>query len=237
MRSKDRDSINELFTIIKDSFAEINLPLAGSALDYIQRHLGMGYDIYYRRRLSVCRILVDLYLPVPRKNLDILLSTTLINHMPDDHIPEDQDEVFGSLYANEPEVWEILSVLKHPDYKDLSYYDRLVTNPIALIIRLAERSVLLEKLYEWHPTEALRFNRETRESFFPMCLYAKEHYPEYLGAASILHEKMRNLTTVNEALLTNFMEIEYAIRDEILSLREENAAIRSMIRELESLSE
>lgn len=233
----DRDSIYELFDIIKKAFKEIGLPMAEAALDYYEAHLGMGFDIYYRRRLSVCRMLVDLYLPVPKKALDTMLAAALINHMPGDLIPEDQDEVLGRIYADAAPVWETLAILKHADYSDKSYYDKIIRDPKALIIRLVERSVLLEKLYEWHSTDALRYVRETREFFFPLCLYAKENYPEYLGAASILHEKMRNLTTVNEALLTRFMEIENAISDEILALREENASIRAMIRELESAAE
>lgn len=233
----DRDSIYELFDIIKQSFKEIGLPMAEAAMDYYGAHLGMGCDIYYRRRLSVCRMLIDLYLPVPKNTLDTMLAATLINHMPGDLIPEDQDEVLGRIYADAASVWETLAILKHTDYSDKSYYDKIIRDPKALIIRLVERSVLLEKLYEWHPTDALRYVRETREFFFPLCLYAKENYPEYLGAASILHEKMRNLTTVNEALLTRFVEIENAISDEILALREENASIRAMIRELETAAE
>ena len=67
-----------------------------------------------------------------------------------------------------------------------------------------------------------------------MYLYTKEHYHAYIGAASILHEKMRNLTTVNKALLTQYPGIEYVISDEIFPLREENSTIRSMIKELEA---
>ena len=232
----DRDSIYELFSIVTNACHEIHLPLTASGLQYVKLHLGTGfdYDCFYRRRLSVCRTLIDLYLPVNRKKLDIMLAATLLNHMPVDTIPEDHDEILGGLFSVEPAVTRVLSVLRHRDYMDKSYYDRLISNPYALIIRLAERAVLVEKLYEWDPTDALRFIRETRESFYPMCLYAKEHYPDFFAAANILHEKMRNLTTVNEALLSRFVETENAISDEILALREENTAIRAMIRELQA---
>ncbi|MCQ2508725.1 MAG: hypothetical protein MJ097_08065 [Dorea sp.] len=230
---RDRDSINELFSIVKNEISNIGLPMADSAMDYIKENLGKDYDIYLRRRLSVCRTLISLYLPVPKKRLDILLTTSLLNYMPDDPVPPAQDDMLKKYMDMEPAIEKLLSFLTQVTYKDRSYYENLINNPEALIIRLAERSVLVEKLYEWHPIDALRFVRETRESFFPMCLYAKEHYPEYLGAASVLHEKMRNLTAVNDALLSQFLEIEYAIGDETLSIREENAAIRAMIKELE----
>lgn len=228
----DRDSLEELFSIIYNFTISKDLPLTHSAIEYIQRNLGQGYDVYYRRRLSVCRSLIDLHIAVDTKFLDILLAVVLSNHMPGDSVPSDMDRFFSKMYSNEPMINEILAELKHTDYSDKHYYESLIYKPYPLIIRLTERSVLLEKLYEWSPEDALKYIRNTRDDFFPMCIYAKEHYPELIEAASILYEKMQNLTYINESLLTRFVETENAIRDEILSLKEENAVVRAMIADL-----
>ena len=107
-----------------------------------------------------------------------------------------------------------------------------MSDPYALLIRLTERGVLVESLYEWPATDAHRYIQETREHFFSMCIYAKEYYREFLGPVSILMEKTRNLIAANEALLKRYEEAENALGSEILSLQEENAAIRAMMMEI-----
>ncbi|MCQ2447827.1 MAG: hypothetical protein MJ073_02825 [Oscillibacter sp.] len=47
-------------------------------------------------------------------------------------------------------------------------------------------------------------------------------------------EKMRNLIAANETLLNRYEEAESALSNEIMTLREENAAIRAMILELKN---
>lgn len=229
----DRDSLFELFEIVLDYASHRQLHLTAAALPYIRERFGMGCDIYYRRRLSVCRMLIDLHLPISLEQLDILLAAALSHFLPGDKIPADHMEIVSRLFADEPRVAEVMATLRHTDYGDKSYYTRLVANRYALMIRLTERGVLVEKLYEWDPADARRYIRETREHFFPMCIYAKEHYPELLGAASILMEKMRNLIVANEALLNRYEDAETSLRGEILALREENVAIRSMISTLQ----
>lgn len=228
----DRDSLEELYSIMYNYSSEFGLSMTSSALSYIRTKFNMGYDIYFRRRLSVCRTLIDFHLVLDNNFLDVILIATLANHMPGDLIPPELDEVFAKIYESEPQVNEILLYLRHPDYSDNNYYQTLINKPFPLIIRLTERSVLLEKLYEWEPEAALGYLRNTREKFFPMCISAKELYPQYISTFNILYEKMRNLASVNEILLSRFVETETAIRDEILSLKEENAVVRAMISEL-----
>lgn len=230
---KDRDSLEELLGIVEEYTAQRRLPMTAAALPYIKGHLGMGCDVYFRRRLSVCRMLIDLHLGISEERLDILLAAALSHFLPGDTIPPDHQETMARLFAGEEQVAEVMKTLRHRDYYDTAYYEHLVQNPYALMIRLTERGVLVEKLYEWSPEDAMRYIRQTREYFLPMCIYAKEHYREFLGAASILMEKMRNLCEANEALLRRYEITEEALSLEILSLREENAALRAMAREWE----
>ncbi len=226
---RDRDSLYELFEIVLSETEQKALSLTASALPAIRARFHMGCDVYYRRRLSVCRMLIDLHLPVTPDMLDVLLAVALSHWLPGDNVPDDHRETMERLFAAEQRVAEILSILC---YSGEGYYSRLMNDRYALLIRLTERGVLVESLYEWPAEDARRYIRETCEHFFPMCIYAKEHYREFLGPLSILMEKTRNLVAANEALLRRYEEAESAKRSEILSLMEENAALRAMIREI-----
>ena len=225
----DRDSLLELFEIVTTETQKKHLPMTQPALTFIRTRFGMGCDVYYRRRLSVCRMLLDLHLPVEDELLDILLAVTLSHWLPGDLVPEDHAATLERICGGEKRVAEILSVLR---YEGEDYYQHLMENRYALLIRLTERDALVESLYEWSTADALRFIAETREHFFRMCIYAKEHYREFLGPVSVLMEKTRNLTAANEALLKRYEEADDALSSEILSLQEENAAIRAMILEI-----
>lgn len=230
----DRDSLLELYEIVTNGTGHMQLPMTKAALAFIQTRFGMGCDVYYRRRLSVCRMLLDLHLPVEAELLDILLAVTLSHWLPGDKVPEDHAATLEGLFAGETRVAEILAVLQNAGE---DYYEQLMTNRYALLIRLTERGVLVESLYEWPAADARRYLRETRAHFFTMCIYAKEHYREFLGPVSILMEKTRNLTAANEALLKRYEESDDAMNSEILSLQEENAAIRAMLLEIKGDSE
>lgn len=230
----DRDSLSELFGIVSDFAVEQGMKLTASALPYIRERFGMGCDIYYRRRLSVCRMLIDMHLPISLEHLDVMVAAALSHYLPGDKIPPDHAEIMNRLFSGDPRVAEVMTTLRQTDYADKSYYTRLINDRYALMIRLTERSVVVEKLYEWLPTDERRCIRATREDFMPMCIYAKEHYPEFYGAATLMMEKMRNLITANEALLNRYEAEEAPLSSEILYLREENAAIRSMILDLKN---
>lgn len=231
----DRDSLFELFEIVSEGITEKKLPLSAQALTYIGEHLNSSFEVYFRRRLSVCRMLMDIHLPLSLDQLDTVVAVAISHYLPVDIIPHSHDKILSDIFSKNPNVAEILSILKHKDYNDKSYYSRLIKNPYALIIRLCERGVLVETLYEWSNQDARRFIRETREHFFPMCIYAKEHYPEFLGPVSILMEKTRNLIMANEVMLNRFEDSENSMNMEILTLQEENADLKAMISEISQL--
>lgn len=228
----DRNTLHELYEIVSSQVSAMGLELATAAMPVVKAHFGMECDVYFRRRLSVCRMLVDLHLPIDNDRLDVLIACALSHSLPGDNVPEDYPHTMARLTVFDRRVTEVMSTLRQTSYSDMSYYENLISNRYALLIRLTERSVLLETLYEWSPKEARGFLEGTRESFFPMCIYAKEHYPEFLGAATVLMEKTRSLLMANEALLTRYEETENALKGELLSLSEENAAIRSMMLEM-----
>lgn len=229
---KDRDTLFELYGIVFDSAKENGLRITLSALEEIQNNFGKGCDTYYRRRLSVCRMLIKFHLPIEDVLLDAIVATSLCHFLPGDVVPDTQTLFIDNLCSKNMRIAEIYAVLKQNTYADLSYYERLTTNKYALLIRLTERGVLVESLYDWKSTEAKVFISQTKESFFPLCIYAKENYPEFRAAATILMEKTRNLISANEALLNRFDAIEDSLMSEITFLKEENAALRAMIAKL-----
>ena len=174
-------------------------------------------------------MLINFHLPIDDDLLDVLVATSLCHSLPGDIIPDTQESFIHDICAKDTRIAEIYAVLKQITYADLSYYERLTTNKYALLIRLTERGVLVESLYDWSSTEAKVFISQTKESFFPLCIYTKENYPEFRAAATIMMEKTRNLIAANEALLGRFDEIENALKSEIIFLKEENAALRAMI--------
>ena len=225
----DRDTLLELFKIVGDEVEEKNLAITKTALEYLKRNFNKGCDVYFRRRLSVCRMLLKFHLPIDNEMLDVLVSTSLCHFLPGDIVPGDHDDFVKELVRKDTRIADIFSTLKQITYSDKSYYSRLIGDKYALLIRLTERGVLVESLYEWSSSEAHSFINQTKENFFPLCIYAKEHFPEFGGVLTLLMEKTRNLISANEALLGRFDESEDALRSEIIFLKEENAALRAMI--------
>ncbi|MBQ0060095.1 MAG: hypothetical protein KBS83_09135, partial [Lachnospiraceae bacterium] len=73
---------------------------------------------------------------------------------------------------------------------------------------------------------------ETKTYYFPMCIYAKEQYPELLGCINTLMEKLRNLVELTEMMLNRYEDRENELLQEILALKEENAAIKGIIQRM-----
>lgn len=233
----DRDSLSELYEIVSEFARKMELPLTREALPFVASYFGQGCDLYFRRRLANCRIMVDMHLPIEASQMDVLLMSVLSHSLPGAVVPEGYIDAMLKRCEQEPRIGEVLSVLRDSAYYNQAYYSRLVQNKYALMIRLAERSVLVEKLYEWPISDALKYIRDTRENFFPMCIYVKDHYREFTGGATILMEKMRNLIAANEVLLHRYDEMEKALKEEILGLKEDSSAVRSMILELKNSAE
>jgi hypothetical protein len=62
-----------------------------------------------------------------------------------------------------------------------------------------------------------------------MCVFALEHYPDIRLPLKLLADKVHNLIDVTDIISRRYQDKETACKKEILSLREENAKLRSMI--------
>lgn len=184
-----------------------------------------------RHCLSMCRILIDLDIPLSWQETDILLSAALC------HILPAGSRLHGEETKTllEPEVFHILALIRRnesiSEAKQLVYIRNVQENRLALLLRLADRGNIVEQMHSFSGWRTRRYIYETRNVYLPMCIYGKEHYPELIAPISILMEKIRSLTEVAEILLLRYETRETELMQQILELQEENARIRSAILE------
>lgn len=184
-----------------------------------------------RHGLSVCRILIDLHVPVNPRDEDILLSAALCHILPLDC------ELFRRQGVLDPEVIRMVTIMRRgatdSDEKLAQYIRQIRENRLVLLLCLADRSNLAEQLHNFSTWSTRRYIHETRSFYLPVCIYAKEYYPELMAPVSLLMEKMRSLIEVAEILLTRYEEVEDELIRDILQLEEENAMIKGILRTYE----
>lgn len=188
---------------------------------------------YFRHCLSVCHILIDLQPSVSPQEEDILLAAAVCHVLPENIRFLDLDAVLADL---DPQVRSTVRLIFREgdgvEGQERAFYEAIQKDKLALLIKLADRGNLVEQLYTITSARSHRYMYETRTYFLPMCLYAKEQYPELIPTVSVLMEKMRCLLEVSEILLNRYEAVEAELVTEILALKEENAALRRNIRAL-----
>lgn len=191
---------------------------------------------YYSHCLAVTHMLIGLNIPLTPQEMDIALSAALCHVLPELYDRETWLTSLARLFPERGSVAEIVAMITREESQveinQQQFYDRIRQNKLALLVRLADRGNLVESLYDVPVHTAYRYIQETRHYFFPLCIHAKERYPELLGHISVLMEKMRNLIDVSEILLNRYSTEEMELTKEILELEDENARIRSIIRVL-----
>lgn len=188
--------------------------------------------------IQVCKMMLELSLPFSVMEMDKVLSASLgymlceTESSPEDglelceqhKLDSDINEIVRILYANRCDS----------ELSDEQYFERIQTNKYALIIKTVEIAVWMEQFFSVSPLDVSYYLRKIQLEYFPMCIYAKEHYPDLILVVSFLMEKVRLLLEVNEILASRFMDREKELLHEMLVLKEENARIRVSIRELEN---
>lgn len=192
---------------------------------------------YLQHALSVCRILIDLRIPVDPGQEDILLAGAVCHIFPENIRLTDAEEILTTQFHLDPEVGKMVALLfredNQSDAQQKAFFERVQANKLALILKLADRGNLVEQLYGISSWSARSYIHETRHFFFPMCIYAKTHYPDVIAPVSLLMEKMKCLIEASEILLSRYEARESELTQEIMELQEENASIQRMIRSLQ----
>ncbi|MDO4977227.1 MAG: hypothetical protein Q4E53_08185 [Eubacteriales bacterium] len=196
---------------------------------------GKSYQMpYIQHCLSVCKILIDIRLPLSDDERDIVLASALCHGLIANIFFTERGKEMVDIYHLDPRVYEVMQLVTRKKYLSEGarekFFEDLQKNKLALLVRMADRSNYVEQLYNIPIWRAREYIHETRTYYFPMCFYAKEYYPELIAAFSIFLEKMRNLLEVTEIMVGRFENREIELSKEILALKEENARIRGIIK-------
>lgn len=186
--------------------------------------------------LIVCRILVDIKVPLTKEEEDILLAAALCHDMIEDlPFPEQGKELYTQ-YHLDPRVYETVKLVsKRKDFtreEEQAYFHHIAENKLALLVKLSDRSHNVEDLYNMSVWKVHEYIGETEQYFLPMCAYGLEHYPELRKTIEILQDKILCLTRASQILVDRCEAREQELHAQLESLRQENAALRETYRAL-----
>lgn len=201
----------------------------------------MIYYAHFHHSFSVCRMLIDLPTPVGEADEDIMLSSAVAHVFPEAFFT---DNLWGEMHRCcrlSPEVFDMLSLIywdeMRPQGEKAAFFESIREDKLAILVKLADQSHLIELLYEYNSWSARSFIHETRSFYFPLCIYAQEHYPDIHAAVNILMQKMQNISLGAEILLAHYEARENELLQDILELQEDNAALKRRIRKLQEADE
>ena len=203
---------------------------------------GVAYRLpYVIHCLMVCRMLIDLQLPMTPEEEDITLAAALCHDVIEDVPLEDGGREMYKLYHLDYRVYETVKYLsKRKDFTEeehQNYFHDIETHPMALLVKLADRGNNVEDLYNRSVWKIHEYIGETRTYFFPMCAFARQAYPDLVSVIVILQEKMTTLTEIAEILVNRQEAQERAMNEKLTRLREENQRLRGILNSLREAEE
>lgn len=176
--------------------------------------------------LWVCRMLADLNIPISAEEEDILLASALCHDMIEDIPFPDHGREMIDEFGLDPRVYETVKLVsKRKDFtteEELEHFRMIQENPLALLVKLSDRSHNVEDLYNMSNWKVHEYVKETHDFILPMCRYGMEAYPELRTALGILQDKILCLTDAAEIMVDRFESREAELRKELKALRVEN---------------
>lgn len=220
----------------------IALPLARGLHDGAHRKSsvtrgGITYKLpYVIHCLMVCRMLVDLKLPLSKDEEDIVLASALCHDMIEDISFPDHGRELMTVYHLDPRVYDTVKLVsKRKDFteeEEQAFFRAIMDNKFALLVKLSDRSHNVEDLYNMSVWKVHEYIGETRKFFVPMCLYGLRNYRNLVKPLEILYDKIDSLTHASEIMVDRCEARERELRTQLQVLREENAELRKTYRAL-----
>lgn len=214
----------------------IALPLARGLHDGTHRKStlmldGKEYRLpYVIHCLRVCTILIHMDIPLPEDELDVLLAAALCHDMIEDIPFPHHGTELTTVYHLDPRVYETVKLVsKRNDFTDeeeQAFLHGIEENPLALLVKLSDRSHNVEDLYNRSVWKVHEYIGETRNLFLPMCEYGKSHYPALVKAIEILEDKIVSLTRASEILVDRCEAREAELQERLNDLKAENESLR-----------
>lgn len=188
--------------------------------------------------LMVCRMLIDLQLPLSKEDEDILLASALCHDVIEDiDLPEHGKEIYLK-FGMDPRVYDtVLLVSKRKDFTEEEhqiYFRKIAENRLSLLIKLSDRGNNVEDLYNMKIWKIHEYIGETRTYFYSMCDYGAEHFPELETGIEMLREKMLTLTETAEIFADRLESREKKLRGQLEVLQAENQRLKAILNEAEA---
>jgi len=132
-----------------------------------------GETPYIEHPVKVTSLLFELGIR-DDKILAVALLHDVVEDCEDETIKKKLYETFSS------EIIEAVMTLSKPKgYNNNLYYDKIKQNPIATIVKLADRTHNLSTLYSFSEVKKAKYIKETEDFVYPLIAYAQHHYYEY----------------------------------------------------------
>ena len=180
---------------------------------------------YILHPLKVCSTLISLNLPLSREDWDILLTAGVLHDAIEDsseYFPKGGIELVQD-YGFPQRVYEIIKKLsKHQgcnEYELNEYFNNIKTDPLALLIKLADRSHNVEDLYVMSIPKLHKYTLETSKWIYPLCSYGKANYPDLSNGITVLKAKIVSLTELTETVVDKY-EQELSEKDKVIAEKE-----------------
>lgn len=180
--------------------------------------------------LLVCRMLVDIHPALSSEDQDCLLAAALCHDLIEDIAFEHGGKELITEFHLDPRVYEIVKLVsKRSDFtieEERQFFDKIQKNPLALLLKLADRGNNVEDLYNMSRKKLEEYLEETEKYFLPMSDYGIDNYPELSIAIHILRDKITILTTVSKVMITKLEARNQILRNQRNQLKLENMKLR-----------
>lgn len=214
----------------------IALPLVRGLHNGVYRKFGVekGGEMhrlpYVIHCLLVCRMLVDIHPALSDEDQDCLLAAALCHDLIEDIAFEHGGKELVTEFHLDPRVYEIVKLVsKRSDFtieEERQFFDKIQKNPLALLLKLADRGNNVEDLYNMSRKKLEEYLEETEKYFLPMSDYGIDNYPELSIAIHILRDKITILTTVSKVMITKLEARNQILRNQRNQLKFENMKLR-----------
>ncbi len=194
---------------------------------------------YLYHCLSVARMLINLHLPITPEEKDILLAGALCHDLKS-HVPfRNNGQEMHDVYHLDQRIVDIMMTIYvgdcHCDEDYARVFANVRKNKLAMLIRMADRANIVAELYNFSMFRMQEYIHETRTYYLPMCIYAREFYPELDPVIGLLQSKMYDLIVSSDIFLTRYDNRQKELSEKILLLEEENARMRTVLRQKEGM--
>lgn len=171
----------ESFQLFRGMLIGANKVLALKALTIAEEvHKGVmrkdGITPYIEHPVKVASLLFELGIQE-----DNILAIAILHDVLEDCKDEDREILRKRLYKTFDinVLFTVDRLSKSKDYNNDSYYSEIKKDPIAVLVKLADRTHNLSTLFNFSEEKKNKYIKETKEFIYPLIHYAQHTYYEF----------------------------------------------------------